>query len=169
MAWPGMVSVKCLFCMHFEGGAQKITDRLDRSGGLRDSEESRRVLRFWACANKRMKVTLTKMGRTAVGQAGEKVQELDTGHVCFEMAVRYLSVDTKEAGGDLILKFRTEIWAEDIHLGCQCLNPVLGQGTGWVKMSEETAARHIQHGQGQRDEEKTAKEAEQEQPSFKQH
>lgn len=92
---------------------------------------------------------------------------MDSGHVCFEMAVRCLSVDVEEAGGDLILKFRTEIWAGDIHLGCQCLNGISSQEIGWVKMSEGRAVRHIQHGQGQRDEEKTTKETEQEQPSLK--
>lgn len=160
------MSAKCLFCMNFEGGTKKIDDGLDGGGGVRDREESGMVLRFWAWAKGRMKETLTQMARTAMGQVGWG-QELDFGHVPLASAVRYLVE---------MWKRQMDIWSRSsgqrsgletyIH-GCQCWDGISNQETGREKMSEKWAARRIQHSQGQRDEEKPAKETEQERLSLK--
>ena len=58
------------------------------------------------------------MVRNMMGQFGwGESQELDLGHIHFEMAVRSLSGYVEGAGRDLALRFRTEVWAEAIHSG----------------------------------------------------
>lgn len=144
VVWPEMVSVEtCWFWMYFEDGIKKMG--WDGCEGRETERSPAWCSDFWpAQIGWDIKKGLARW---------EKVRIWIWG-VFFEMAARYLSGDVEEVDEYLILKFRREVWAENMHPRMSCWDATWSQESGWGKVSENWAVEHVQHDQGQRDEEK---------------